>query len=267
MIDVAIRGIGFAAPGLADWSAAQRMLAGAPVYAGGKFEPPAPAALPSAERRRAGLPIRLAIAVAEQAVARSGIEPATLASVFVSTDSDGDILHHICLALASPSPEISPTRFHNSVHNAASGYWSIAVQSRAPAGMVTGTDEVFGAGLLEASVQTMTEARPVLLVAYDVPMPPPLLALHPIAAPGGLALLLAPGAAGGAIARLRLEIVPGAAAPVSTMAERTLEALRHANPVGRALPLLAPIARRESRSVVLALNAENALRIAVDAAR
>ena len=205
--------------------------------------------------------------VARQAVAQAAIDPATLASVFVSTDSDGDILHHICQALASPRPEISPTRFHNSVHNAASGYWTIAVRSRAPANMVTGTDELFGAGLLEAAVQADVEARCVLLVAYDVPMPPPLLAMHPIAAAGGLALVLAPGEGGFDVARLRLEIVPGAKGAVTKMPDRMLEALRLANPIGRAIPLLASIARGEPGNVLIGLNAENALRIHVDAAR
>ncbi len=266
MIEVTIRGIGFAAPGLDDWPAARSVLAGASEYAGGAFNLSSPDVLPSAERRRASPSVRLAIAVAQQAVAQANIDPATLASVFVSTDSDGDVLHHICLALASPHPEISPTRFHNSVHNTASGYWTIAVQSRAPASMVTGTDDVFGAGLLEAAVQAKSEARNVLLVAYDVPMPPPLLAMHPIAAPGGLALLLAPGKGAHDIARLGLEIAPGAAAAGAKMPERRLEALRLANPIGRAIPLLVPIARGESRSVVLDLNASNALRVRVDAA-
>jgi Beta-ketoacyl synthase, N-terminal domain len=266
MIGASVRGIGFIAPGLDDWTAACRVLAGNAAYAGGRFDPPAPDALPSAERRRASVSVRLAMAVAQQAVGQSGIDPATLASVFVSTDSDGDILHHICQALACPHPDISPTRFHNSVHNAASGYWTIAVQSRAPANMVTGTDEVFGAALLEAAVQAKVEDRPVLLVAYDVPMPPPLLALHPVAAAGGLALLLAPEGDARDVAGLRLEVVPGARA-VSKMPERRLEALRLANPVGRALPLLTPIARRESSSVVLGLNAENTLRVQVDATR
>jgi hypothetical protein len=267
MIAVSIRGIGFCAPGLDDWPAARSVLAGTAAYAGGRFDPPAPDALPSAERRRASVSVRLAIAVAQQAVAQAGVDPRTLASVFVSTDCDGDILHHICQALASPHPEISPTRFHNSVHNAASGYWTIAVQSRAPANMVTGTDEVFGAGLLEAAVQANVEARSVLLVAYDVPMPPPLLAMHPIAAAGGLALALAPEEGERDIARLRLEIVTGAAAADSKMPDRRLEALRLANPAGRALPLLTSVARRESRDVLLGLNAENALRIQIDAAR
>jgi hypothetical protein len=46
-----------------------------------------------------------------------------------------------------------------------------------------------------------------------------------------------------------------------------MEALRLANPVGRAIPMLTAIARREARSVVLGLNAENVLRVQVDAAR
>jgi hypothetical protein len=267
MIEVAIRGIGFIAPGLADWPAARSLLTGASTYAGGTFHLPAPDVLPSAERRRASRSVRLAIAVAQQAVAQSEIDPATLASVFVSTDNDGDILHHICEALASPRPEISPTRFHNSVHNAASGYWTIAVHSNAPANLVTGTDEVFGAGLLEAAVQASVEARNVLLVAYDVPMPPPLLALHPVAAAGGLALVLAPDTVARDVATLSLEVIPAATATASKMSDRVLEALRLANPVGRAIPLLTPIALGESRSVVLELNAENVLRVQVDAAR
>jgi len=267
MIEATIRGIGFTAPGLRDWPAAQAVLAGIADYAGGKVDPPAPDALPSAERRRASVSVRLAMEVARQAVTHAAIDPATLASVFVSTDSDGEILHHICQALASPHPEISPTRFHNSVHNAASGYWTIAVQSRAPANMVTGTDDVFGAGLLEAAVQANVEERCVLLVAYDVQMPPPLLAMHPIAAAGGLALVLAPDRGEHDIARLRLEIVPGAKGADFELPDRKLEALRLANPVGRAIPLLAPLARAESRSVLLGLNAENALRVQIDAAR
>jgi hypothetical protein len=266
MIDVAIRGIGFILPGLDDWPAARRALAGSAAYAGGPLNAPAPDALPSAERRRANLAVRLAIAAAQQAVAHAGLDPAGLASVFVSTDSVGEVLDDICQTLASPHPEISPTRFHNSVHNVASGYWTIAVHSRAPAGMVTGTDDVFGGALLEASVQAKVEARSVLLVAYDVPMPPPLHALHPVAASGSVALVLAPEPSARDIAGLRIELVHTAAADVSKMPDRELEALRLANPVGRALPLLASIARNETRTVVLGLNPENALRVSVDAA-
>jgi hypothetical protein len=266
VIEVTIRGIGFFAAGLSDWRAARALFAESAPYVGGKFELPAPDILPSAERRRASLSVRLAIAVAQQAVADAEIDPTTLASVFVSTDSDGDILHHICETLAGPRPEISPTRFHNSVHNAASGYWTIAIHSHAPSNMVTGTDEVFGTGLLEAALQAKVETRNVLLVAYDVPNPPPLLSLHPVAA-GGLALILAPGRTAPGVARLRLEVAPAAVASVSKMPNPGMEALRLANPMGRAMPILTAIARHESKSVVLGLNSKNALCIQVDAAR
>ena len=210
--------------------------------------------------------MRLAIAAAQQAVAQATLDPAELASVFVSADGDAETLHHICETLASAHPEISPTRFHNSVHNAASGYWTIAIHSRAPASMVTGTDEVFGAGLLEAAVQASIEARSVLLVAYDVPMPPPLFALHPVAASGSVALALAPDASARDLARLRIGVARAAPAASTRMAEGELEALRLANPAGRALPLLATIARRESRDIVLRMNPETALHVEVDAA-
>jgi Beta-ketoacyl synthase, N-terminal domain len=265
MTEVSIRGIGFVMPGIGDWRVATRVLAGSDAYSGGPLEAPAPDALPSAERRRASLSVKLAIAAAQQAVAAADLDPAKLASVFASADNDGQTLHHICHSLASPHPEISPTRFHNSVHNAASGYWTIAIHSRAPASMVTGADDVFGAGLLEAAVQASVEARSVLLVAYDVPMPPPLHALHPVAASGSVALALAPGRSRRDTARLRIEVVRATA--VSRMTDRALESLRLANPAGRALPLLAPIARGEAASVVLGLNADTALRVEIDAAR
>jgi hypothetical protein len=54
---------------------------------------------------------------------------------------------------------------------------------------------------------------------------------------------------------------------VTKMPDRMLEALRLANPIGRAIPLLASIARGEPGNVLIGLNAENALRIHVDAAR
>jgi len=66
---------------------------------------------------------------------------------------------------------------------------------------------------------------------------------------------------------LQLEIAPAGSATTTTMPDPGMEALRLANPMGRAMPLLTAIARHESRGVMLGLNAENSLRIHVDAAR
>jgi hypothetical protein len=92
----------------------------------------APEALPPAERRRTGLPVRLALDVGLQALRASTREPERLATVFTSSCGDGTVIHELCEALDSAERAVSPTRFHNSVHNAPAGYWGIALRARAP---------------------------------------------------------------------------------------------------------------------------------------
>src|SRR3546814_16767116 len=55
----------------------------------------------------------------------AGRDPASLPSVFASTHGDLPIMDYMCATLASEPRTISPTKFHNSVHNAAAGYWTI----------------------------------------------------------------------------------------------------------------------------------------------
>jgi hypothetical protein len=261
MIAVGVTGIGIAAPGLRDWEAARAVLAGRAPYVAGPLEHRAPEALPPAERRRAGALTRLALAVAQEAVARAGVEASRLASVFASADADAENTHHICAALATPAPEISPTRFHNSVQNAPSGYWTIATQARAPTSSINGLDEVFATGLLEAAAQAAVERREVLLVAFDLPAPEPIFGLHPLGCGAAVALVLAPDARG---RRLALSVAAGAAATAVDLAP--LERLRLDNPALRALPLLAAIARPAPARVVMALDEANALELAIDGA-
>lgn len=261
MIRVALTGIGIAAPGLRDWTAARAVLAGTTPYAHAPLEARVPEALPAAERRRAGAVTRLAVAVAQEAAAHT--VGATLATVFASADGDGETVHQICTSLASPAPEISPTRFHNSVQNAASGYWSIAMQSHAPTTTLNGLDGVLAAALLEAAVQVATEAREVLVVAYDLPVPAPLHALHPVDEGAGVALVLAPEGAPRRLATLEIALGTGAE---TRMAAPALEMLRRANPALRALPLLRAVASGASAAVALPRDDGGALMVAVDAA-
>ena len=69
--------------------------------------------------------------------------------------------------LASAPLTLSPTRFHNSVHNAAAGYWTIGANAMAPATAISALQGSFGQGLLESMVQLATGSDAVLLVAYD----------------------------------------------------------------------------------------------------
>ncbi|HSG75600.1 MAG TPA: beta-ketoacyl synthase chain length factor [Burkholderiales bacterium] len=236
----AVERVALLGPGLSDWAGASAALAGERPYTRAPTVVPAPALLPPNERRRSGLAVKIALAVG--AAALDGYDAARIDTVFASSSADGDTCHAICEQLAGAERLISPTRFHNSVHNAPSGYWSIATRCMAPSTSLCGYDASFGAGLLEALAFLRAHVRPVLLVAYDAPYPEPLLAKRPVRDAFGVALLLAPRAGAGALAQLELTLTDRAP---DELADAGLEALRRAVPTARSLPLLGLLARRE----------------------
>ena len=245
-----IRSVGIAAPGLVGWAAAAPVLAGTSPYLVAPDSPYAPALLPPNERRRATASVKLAFRAAEDAVTAAGADARELASVFSSSDADMAVLHRICDALAKTPRVISPTDFHNSVHNAASGYWSIGVGSMAPTTTVSAYDASFTAGLIEAVALARDRAADVLLVVYDAIAPQPLAAKRPLAATAGVALIIGAdsSAAQGAVGRLTLALDGSVETPCANPA---FEALRAANPALRALPLLELIAARRAGAVTL----------------
>ena len=259
----AIDGIGLIGPGLAGWEASRAILAGAAYDAQAATVIAAPAMLPPAERRRVGVPVKLALAVGMEAALHAQRDPAALPTVFASSSCDPDNVHEICLSLAENAREVSPTRFHNSVHNAPSGYWSIAAKARAPSTSLACHDWTFAAGLLEAAAQLVHEAESVLLIAYDSPYPQPIAPHHPMIAPVGVALVLA--RAPGAHSLAQLEISLEAGAQDDAMADPALDTLRLGNPAARALPLLAALARGGQHTVRLAHVAGNSVRLSVGA--
>ena len=243
-----IGGIGLLAPGLPDWATAVPVLNGGQSYLPAPSVLPVPDLLPPAERRRASRVVRLALAVGLEAVARGGVDAATLATVFSASGADGHNCHALCETLASSDRQVSPTRFHNSVHNAAAGYWGIATGAMAPCQVLCAYDASFSAGLLEALVQVNTFGLPVLLVAYDAEYPEPLRSLRPIPDAAGIALLLMPHPAEACVARLEAgfaELAP------TKSGSSELEALRLANPALRGLPLLERLAKDGSGQVAL----------------
>ena len=206
--------------------------------------------LPPAERRRCAPSVAWALAVAQEAVTHSGLDASAFAVVFVSSDGDGDIVHRLCSALATPAAEVSPTDFHNSVHNAATGYWSIGAHSSAPSTALCAYDNSFAAGLLEAACQIATEKRPVLLVAVDLPYPPPLAAHRPVRHGFATALALEPGEG------LDISVeADGSATPLPPELEGF-----EGNAVAACLPLVAALARPGEALVRLPLVA-GALRV------
>ncbi|TCW82212.1 3-oxoacyl-ACP synthase [Burkholderia sp. SRS-46] len=240
--------VGLIGPGLSDWPHAADVLAGRAAYASAHTVLPPPAGLPPAERRRTGPVVRAALAAGHAAVAASGRDAATLATVFSASGGDGQNCHAICETLASDDRHLSPTRFHNSVHNAPAGYWSIATRAMATSNVLCAYDGSFAAGLLESVCQVSADRVPSLLIAYDADYPEPLHAVRPIVDAFGVALVLAPHARAASLARIDVRLTD---APATTLASSELEALRTGNPAARALPLLAALAARRSASVVL----------------
>jgi len=104
---------------------------------------------------------------------------------------------------------VSSARFALSVHNTASGMYSVAVGSTAPTTTVTGGNAI-AAGWLEASLTVLDTGQTVLLSIADEPVPA---AFHGPAGLIGLAagFLLGPESSTGR--RVELAIAPDAAEP------------------------------------------------------
>jgi hypothetical protein len=164
-------------------------------------------------------------------------------------------------ALHEPEGAISPTQFHNSVHNAAAGYWHIAVASKAPSVSLGGYDDAFAAGLLSAVTAVVARGSAVLLCAYDTPLPPPLAALRPTGFPFAAAMVLRPAPDERTRAMLELRYI--AAPRVAEADADELDVLALGNPAARALPLLRAMAARRDAVARLKLTDQAHLEVRI----
>ena len=257
---VYLEGIGLCGPGLPNWTV------GSAALASGIYQPeqaiiPMPSLLPANERRRTVPSVRLALAVGNEAFENAGRDPKNTATVFTSSGGDGETMHSILEVLATDTREVSPTRFHNSVHNAPSGYWTIAVGCQEPSTSLCAYDASFAAGLLDAVSQALIDQRAVALIAYDLPYPNQTLGkVRPIADSFGTALVLTPLRTDQTLAVLDLEL---SSAATSTMANEKLEFLRAGNPAARSLPLLEAVAIRQTKTVLIEYLSGNSLAVHV----
>jgi len=262
MMRVFVEGVGLLGPGLTGWQASLPVLSGQGAYRAAPTEIRASDLLPVAERRRSPVTVKLALAVGEEAFKNAGRDAAAAATVFASSSGEGETLHQMCETLASADRDVSPTRFHNSVHNTASGYWGIATRSHGASTSICCYDASFVAGLVETVAQVAASGKPVALISYDQPYPEPLHSTRPLAASFAAALVLAPRAARCSLAALELGFIDGAV-PATRMSNPDLEELRLGAPAARALPLLRVLACATPESVDMDFLASWRLRIAV----
>ena len=262
MISAVVTGIGVRGPGLPDWSTARAVLGGQQPYLPEALTKPAGGCLPSTERRRATVVTRLALDAASEAL--GGSDPAGVTSVFASSGGEVEIIHGIFEQLAGSDRWLSPTAFHNSVHNAAAGYWSIASGSHRSADSLCAFDDSFGVGLGEALLRCLSGDDPVLLVAYDWPPLFPIAEFRRVTQPFAIALLLNAAEPGGTRAgRLTADYLPERPA-ATAMAVPKLEQLRLDNPAARGLPLLRALAAGASAEIILGHGMAGSLRVGID---
>ncbi len=257
MREAIVEGIGFWGSGLPDWDAACAW-ARAGIRPAEAAARPAPTLLAANERRRAPATVAVALEAALAACEAAGREPAALPSVFASTHGEMSITDYMCATLASDPRAVSPTRFHNSVHNAAAGYWTIGAGAHVPATAISAGSGSFAQGLVEAMAQLAAGSEAVLLVAYDGPSCGPLGEVAPSEGLLGVALVLSRVPCPG-LPTLRMELVQHAGTDADDVAG-PLSRLLAGNAMQPALPLLEALAL-ERGQVLLPAGTEQWLRI------
>ena len=258
VLRVFVDGIAFWSPTLPGWPIARAAFAAK--------------AVPSIRRRSglrrelrlppsAGAPdsVALALEVAGAAVREAGCAAGELPSIFTSAHGDLAVNDYMCSTLATQPTAISPTRFHNAVHNAASGYWTIGTACMASSA-VSAFEQSFAAGLLEAATNCVADKRPVLLVAFDVQANG---ALASVTRSEGLlaaAFVLAPlpGPRTQAAFEITLSSGPSTIAPLRSLAAQGLRG----NGMADVLPFVEALALDSSAVLELPLSRRLALRLA-----
>ena len=242
-----VNGAALWAPRLPGWPLAREILAGRTAAPSTPLGRPAPELLPPNERRRAPDTVSLALEAALAACRSAELAPGSLACVFSSTHGDLAITDYMCATLASTPTQLSPTRFHNSVHNAAAGYWTIAAECTRPYTALSAGEHTFGAALLEASVQALSTAQNILLVSYDIDARGPLATMAPSQGLLSAALVLGPERGPHAIAHFDLTLTQGSLAPSQARPENAT--LIAGNASEACLPLMEALALGGTREV------------------
>ncbi len=248
MTTLYINGIGILAPGIENWPECKTILTQQKTYQTNTLYKITSQIIPAKERRRASRTSLIAAYVAEQAVNQAEVLADQLSSVFSSYGGDLQIADKLCTSLADNDPFISPIQFHNSVHNAPAGCWSIATQAQSTTTSLAGSHFSFQAALLESVALLETEDNDILLACYDSKTPEPLNSQHTSNADCGVALILSKHSSNQSIIQLSLSLTNKT--DINNKIPACLKPLITANASMQSLILLDAIANKQS-SVIL----------------
>lgn len=240
MTDLDIAGIGIWSPFFSNWQAFCDGMNSGHWQADAQLRP---GLIPARELRRSPQSVKMAVEVLSQACDMVKLDPSDMAVVFSSSMGDIQITDYLCRVLADTPGLVSPTRFHNSVHNATTGYWSIASQAHAPTNAVSAYAYTATMALFEAAVQAAEEDAPVLVVCQEMAAPEALHFACPSDHPFAMAMLLTkPGFHAAPLGAVQLRVRPGTADWPELPGE--LKTLFGGNFGAKLLPLIVAMAAR-----------------------
>jgi len=192
MTEIVLAAVGIWSEQFADWQQFAAIVRGTPVAVGPR---PLAERIPPKDRRRAPLFVRMGVEVMDQACRMAAVDASSVATVFGSSLGDVEITDYLCSTVAVEPRSLSPTRFHNSVHNACTGYWSIATGSHCSANAVSACEHSPAMALLEGAIQASEERVPVVVAFQELRATHAFESIYPAREPLAVALLLMPGEA------------------------------------------------------------------------
>ena len=259
-------GIGAWGPAFNNWPELQALFANPSIGEDLQWatQVPKPEIIPANERRRAPLPVRAAVEVSWQALQQAGLPSSDVACVFGSGLGDTEITDYMCRVLTTAEKQLSPTKFHNSVHNAAAGYWTISTGCMKSANSIAAYQNTAGLALLEAMIQCQQHSEPVLVTLFDTAAHDAYRQIFACEHSFAVALLLVPaGSASSPIARLTLGDENTAAVVEPQLPSTQLAALYRDNPSAKVLGLLQQLATKQAGQASFALSPARVLNLEV----
>lgn len=213
-------------------------------------EEPACSWVPSRLLRGSSRLTRMFGEVAAQATQHASADPKTIATIYTSSYGEIETMVQLLDVIFRGDGQLSPMRFKNSVHNAASGLGSIGQGNMAFSTALAAGPRSFEAGMLEALALLEERGGDVVVSCADDAIPMPLGALDAREALAiGIALSTDPKHA-------RMRVIDVAQTdPQPALQEAWGQPIRAgwlANPAVHALPLLEQLHQGRGGQVVLA---------------
>lgn len=257
-----LNAIDLCTPALLNWESAQPILTNHQAYHFTHEAIPLADILSAREKRRASHTVNLSLHLAKNLQQQTGIAAELLPTVFATSDGDSDIFDYLSKELSLPQPAVSPTLFHQSLHNSAAGYWGIATHSHQPSLSISAGDYTFAAGLLSATCECVNTEKTTLLIAYNLPAPSPMDVAYPMLTWFGMGFGLSSTKDAQAFAKISIELVIRQEARQLT--NSTLALLYQGNPIAHCLPLLEQLALGQIGEIYLDYLSPYSLKISLE---